>query len=582
MFKNEKFKKIVCSLVAFAMCFCCAFSCFTVCYTTAKAEIDEEASKTPGYIFGAGYSILYGVNCLPGHATLDEASAISTSPLRKLADLARNTVYGDSYYDMMFGDGGLGRTVKGALGFIGLDGAYETIGDCVGEILYGSEPVDEVGNLNSSGNVLYLNICDFYLTFTGESSWGYYAYKNNHESYNFYYSPYYISTSICGLFSYYTSNGSSAYNKGAFFSYSPFKVYRCNNDGSLTSSYFSSSSSTYSGYTIYYFDFRVYSFKNFSDSFQSSLRDNLYPQFASSARNPSTSDYAKYFYDFPETGTGVSETYNVNTYYDNYYNTYNTVSNIVYASETGSYLNSYNNSITDKFPEFTSKADKYDKNSLEASILSGAQINFDALIDHLDITASVPDFNLMNLEDQLYELVQRTLWELNDSKLSFPDLLDLLDLVPGTFVDKDSGQPCDTIPSVEEINNYNFVTYNFDTYELDPSIEVSPPEELHAYAESLSDYFPFCLPFDAYALGVLFIAEPQIPEFEVSRNFIAGVEQDPENFISSDYFYYDVSEDKYVLTLKKFDKFAGIVRSFILIIFVVGLCLGFKKFIHRS
>lgn len=82
--------------------------------------------------------------------------------------------------------------------------------------------------------------------------------------------------------------------------------------------------------------------------------------------------------------------------------------------------------------------------------------------------------------------------------------------------------------------------------------------DIYAYAIDLTEYFPFCIPFDiAHALS-LFVAEPQAPNFE----FQLPIGYDTQE---------GVLWDDYSLDLSIFDDVAFWCRRFELLAFIVGL-----------
>lgn len=93
----------------------------------------------------------------------------------------------------------------------------------------------------------------------------------------------------------------------------------------------------------------------------------------------------------------------------------------------------------------------------------------------------------------------------------------------------------------------------------------SPPAISDEYMISLSDFFPFCLPFDIYDLLSALAADPQAPVFEWTIAVPRwGISHDIE------------------IDLSEWDDIARLFRTFELGAFVLGLALITRQKFLRS
>lgn len=89
------------------------------------------------------------------------------------------------------------------------------------------------------------------------------------------------------------------------------------------------------------------------------------------------------------------------------------------------------------------------------------------------------------------------------------------------------------------------------------------------YAIDLTEYFPFCIPFDIGNLLTLFVAEPEAPTFTF---------QLPVGYDTNDGFLWET----YTLDLSQFDQVALWCRRGMLLIFIVGLGLSTRQVFLRG
>lgn len=87
----------------------------------------------------------------------------------------------------------------------------------------------------------------------------------------------------------------------------------------------------------------------------------------------------------------------------------------------------------------------------------------------------------------------------------------------------------------------------------------TPSQELDTYTMQLSDFFPFCIPFDLYALLSVFAADPVAPCWELEFDF--G----------------ELGTFPFTVDLSQWDELAGWVRTFEVVLFCIGLAVGTKK-----
>lgn len=89
------------------------------------------------------------------------------------------------------------------------------------------------------------------------------------------------------------------------------------------------------------------------------------------------------------------------------------------------------------------------------------------------------------------------------------------------------------------------------------------------YSLNLTDYFPFCIPFDIGNLLTLFVAEPEAPQIEIAL---------PVAYTTQDGFEIET----YTLDLSQFDTVALWCRRGMLLVFIVGLGMVTRKVFLRG
>lgn len=86
------------------------------------------------------------------------------------------------------------------------------------------------------------------------------------------------------------------------------------------------------------------------------------------------------------------------------------------------------------------------------------------------------------------------------------------------------------------------------------------------YTVDLTQFFPFCIPFDLYHLIQAFNADPVAPEVTISL---------PIGYNGSEFTWED-----YTLSLSPFDTVAQVVRIFEFVLFIIGLMMVTRKLIE--
>ena len=88
-----------------------------------------------------------------------------------------------------------------------------------------------------------------------------------------------------------------------------------------------------------------------------------------------------------------------------------------------------------------------------------------------------------------------------------------------------------------------------------PSVDVEVPEGLEPFTISLTDFFPFCIPFDIVDFVNVLCAEPEAPRFEWKFTWYGG------------------ATDTLTIDLKPFDGVAQLLRNMELLLFCIGLAM---------
>lgn len=148
---------------------------------------------------------------------------------------------------------------------------------------------------------------------------------------------------------------------------------------------------------------------------------------------------------------------------------------------------------------------------------------------------------------------QKDIWKGNKVEIENPDTGDTPDPTTGTDTDDpDSGSNDPTTP-----------TTGTDT-DPDTGTDV-PPADIADYSVDLTNFFPFCLPFDIYAFFELLAADPEAPhlEFDIPFPFM----DEPWHL---------------VIDLSAWDNVALLARRLELLGFIIGLCVFTREKFLRS
>lgn len=119
------------------------------------------------------------------------------------------------------------------------------------------------------------------------------------------------------------------------------------------------------------------------------------------------------------------------------------------------------------------------------------------------------------------------------------------------------------------------VTPTATTQEKEQIVEQLKQEQIAKYGSvedyslNLTDYFPFCIPFDIGNLLTLFVAEPEAPQIEIAL---------PVAYNPQDGFEIET----YTLDLSQFDAVALWCRRGMLLVFIVGLGMVTRKVFLRG
>lgn len=121
---------------------------------------------------------------------------------------------------------------------------------------------------------------------------------------------------------------------------------------------------------------------------------------------------------------------------------------------------------------------------------------------------------------------------------------------------------------------------------VNPSLTVIEPQE-YTYPDRyggdfsfpLSNYFPFCLPFDAVRIFKMVNGSPQAPQISFNANSIFGGYFKNYNH-GSDGDLVKIRGDTVTLDLAAFNTVAMICRVMMYLLFLVGVCFGIRNWIH--
>lgn len=100
----------------------------------------------------------------------------------------------------------------------------------------------------------------------------------------------------------------------------------------------------------------------------------------------------------------------------------------------------------------------------------------------------------------------------------------------------------------------------------------------------VTDFFPFCLPFDAYDFLSIFTASPLAPEFEFPASFytdiFGGKNPEGKHYQVNGKNLVAINGDKVIISLAPFDTIAKIFRALVLLFFIMMLIWFAYRFIH--
>ena len=165
--------------------------------------------------------------------------------------------------------------------------------------------------------------------------------------------------------------------------------------------------------------------------------------------------------------------------------------------------------------------------------------------DDESIKLPVFDFSsLLESSDSAYSDMQQVYDQVYNQQMSYNEFADQVQ-ADNSIVNPDPG------PGTDIVNP------------ADPLPE--PPPALGDYALDLRDFFPFCIPFDIYALLSLLAAEPEAPKFE----FDLWIPY-------ADYNWH------IVIDLSKWDDVAAVLRTMELLLFIVGLGVATRNYYTRG
>lgn len=123
------------------------------------------------------------------------------------------------------------------------------------------------------------------------------------------------------------------------------------------------------------------------------------------------------------------------------------------------------------------------------------------------------------------------------------------DYVDHKVIDKPSDYPLDVITDTPDDIPVDDVDKNPRGHEFKPDVKGK-------YFLDWHEIFPFCIPWDIYAIATMFKAEPIAPRLELDLGTATNV-----------------NSKKVVLDLKEYDNFASILRNLVLLVFCIGLAM---------
>ena len=145
-------------------------------------------------------------------------------------------------------------------------------------------------------------------------------------------------------------------------------------------------------------------------------------------------------------------------------------------------------------------------------------------------------------------------------------------IIPMPKVDVVPATTTADLPQAQEQNGAAPAVTGEDIQALIQSIQAAQAAQygdVSEYSLDLTQYFPFCIPFDIGNLLTMFVAEPQAPRVE----FQLPIGYDTEEGIIF---------DEFVMDLSQFDEVAVWVRRGMLLVFIVGLGMVTRQVFTRG
>lgn len=293
----------------------------------------------------------------------------------------------------------------------------------------------------------------------------------------------------------------------------------------------------------------------------------------------------------PEYDSSIKDTSKIINYND-WYNDYGTVNNIYYASADGDYLGTYNKSFTDLWGTAEDILENY--SDAGVSILSGARLNLDKLIDTLnanfDLDISPTEYydsetgEVGGSTDGYSYAVETALKKIDEDLLSFEDYIKALGLEPVVYKDNDGNvvsEPTVTQITEGDVKNY-YITYSSGASSIGDIAEDLIVDEFNKLKSNVSSLFPFCLVFLLLQFFDIFVADAEAPTISIDTSLFNthGVTVSTDYSVSTSFITYQ--DGVITLSLAPYETIGTICRASSLILFCVALVFVTKKFIFSS
>lgn len=213
---------------------------------------------------------------------------------------------------------------------------------------------------------------------------------------------------------------------------------------------------------------------------------------------------------------------------------------------------------------------------------------FESPADVLDITGSMESYKIDSTKDvidfgnaeELTELktFDATLDKVLSGELTADQVITAVGAQPYVLTDAETGEIATTDTPAENVKPVALegdlsIPQDLvaeDTYTpTNTSTDTDKPKNRFNFP--LSEFFPFCLPFDLYDFLTFFVADPVAPVFEL----------DLSTMFSADPDIYDPESDYSItIDLSKFDEVAELLRIIETIGIIVGFVMVSRKLIH--